>query len=164
MVSKRLGTDFSTWDTLDNELLIRGYGAPSKARYGCGTVVFVTDSSGSIDQRTCDMFNTEGIGLMEQARPRQLIYIQCDARVQEYVEIDDPSDLIRPIRGGGGTDFRPVFERVQREGIEPDILIYLTDLEGTFPYETPPYPVIWVTIADHTAPFGDVIRIPKQLS
>jgi len=164
MVSKRLGADFSTWDTLDNELMIRGYGAPSKAKYGCGTVVFATDSSGSIDQKTCDMFNTEGVGLMEQARPRQLIYIQCDARVQEYVEIDDASDLIRPIKGGGGTNFRPVFERIQREGIEPDILIYLTDLEGTFPHEAPPYPVIWATIVDHTAPFGDVIKIPKQLS
>ena len=162
-VSRRLGADFSTWNTLDNELMLRGIGAPSKTKFGCETIVFVTDSSGSVNQSTADMFNSEGVGLMEQARPRTLIYMQCDAAVQEYVEIDDPSDLVRMVKGGGGTDFRPVFERLEKEGIEPEVLIYLTDLEGTFPNHAPPYPVIWATIKDHNIPFGDKVLIPAQL-
>lgn len=161
---RALGVDHSTWETLDNELMLRGIGAPGKRKHGCGMVVFATDSSGSINQATCDMFNTEGVGLMEQARPRQLIYIQCDAKVHECVEIDDPSDLVRKIKGGGGTDFRPVFKRVEEEGYEPDLLIYLTDMEGSFPAVAPPYPVIWATTIKHTAPFGAVVEIPKQLS
>ena len=162
--SRNVGLDFSTWETLDNELMLRGIGSPGRRKHGCGTIVFATDSSGSINQRTCDMFNTEGVGLMEQARPRTLIYMQCDAEVHECVEIDDPSDLVRKIKGGGGTDFRPVFERIEKDGIEPDLLIYLTDMEGTFPTTAPPYPVIWATIVKHTAPFGMVVEIPKQLS
>jgi predicted metal-dependent peptidase len=164
IVSKRLGTDFSTWDSLDNELMLRGIGAPSKARFGCGTVVFAVDTSGSINQRTADMFATEAVGLLEQARPRQLIYIQCDAAVQEYVEIDDAGDLVRMLKGGGGTSFTPVFERIEQEGLDPDVLIYLTDLEGSFPSAPPNYPVIWGAISNHVAPFGDTIKLPAQLS
>jgi predicted metal-dependent peptidase len=163
VVSRRLGTDFSTWDSLDNELMLRGIGAPSKARFGCGTVVFAVDTSGSINQKTMDMFNTEGVGLMEQARPRQLVYIQCDAQVHEYIELDSPEDMMRKLIGGGGTSFRPVFDRIEQEGLDPDVLIYLTDLEGTFPSLPPSYPVIWCTIRDHEVPFGDKVVLPKQL-
>ena len=161
-LSKRLGSDFSTWNTLDNELMLRGIGAPSKARYGCECIVFAVDTSGSINQHTMDMFMSEAVGLMEQARPRELIIVQCDAKIQEWVTIDDPSELLRPIKGGGGTDFRPVFERVAREGLEPDVLIYLTDLEGSFPSVPPSYPVIWCTITDHPVPWGDKVLIPNQ--
>jgi predicted metal-dependent peptidase len=163
VVSRRLGTDFSTWDSLDNELMLRGIGAPSKAKYGCDTVVFAVDTSGSINQKTMDMFNTEGVGLMEQARPRSLVYIQCDAQVHEYVELDSPDDMMRMLKGGGGTSFKPVFDRIEQEGLDPDVLIYLTDLEGTFPSVPPSYPVIWCTIKDHEVPFGDKVVLPSQL-
>jgi predicted metal-dependent peptidase len=161
-MSRRLGADFSTWNTLDNELMLRGIGSPSKVKYGCETIVFAVDTSGSINQKTMDMFCTEGIGLMEQARPRSLIFVQCDAAVQEWVELDTPDDMMREIKGGGGTSFVPVFERLAREGVEPEVLIYLTDLMGTFPSEAPGYPVIWCTIYDSAVPFGDKVLLPEQ--
>ena len=162
-MSRRMGADFSTWSTLDNELMLRGIGSPSKVKYGCETIVFVVDNSGSINQKTMDMFCTEGVGLMEQARPRTLVFMQCDAAVNEYVELDTPDDMMRKIKGGGGTDFCPVFERVAQEGLEPEVLVYLTDLEGAFPLLPPPYPVIWCTIKNHDIPFGDKVLLPKQL-
>jgi len=43
-------------------------------------------------------------------------------------------------KGGGGTDFRPAIAEATKW--KPDLLIYLTDLEGEAGDE-PKYPVLW---------------------
>jgi predicted metal-dependent peptidase len=162
VTSKMVGRDCSTWSLLDNELMLRGIGAPGKKGHGCQLIVFAADSSGSIDQNTMNMFMTECASIVENIRPRQVIFMQCDAQVYDYTEIEEPDDLVRRLRGGGGTDFRPVFQRIQTEGLEPDCLVYLTDLEGAFPQTAPEYPVIWGTIRDHSVPFGEKVLVPQQ--
>jgi len=54
---------------------------------------------------------------------------------------------------GGGTDFRPVFDWVAREGETPDGLIYLTDMYGCFP-SAPGYPVLWASCTKDWSPDG----------
>lgn len=61
--------------------------------------------------------------------------------------------------GGGGTDFRPVFEHIEDNRMEPRCLIYLTDLAGKFPDEEPAFPVLWAATTDRTPPFGEKLRI-----
>ena len=56
--------------------------------------------------------------------------------------------------GGGGTDFRPVFDWVERRQANPDALLYFTDAEGPFPKIAPPYPVIWLVKGKAPVPFG----------
>ena len=47
-------------------------------------------------------------------------------------------------RGRGGTDFRPGFAWLAREGIVPDCCLYLTDMEcDRYPAVPPPFPVLW---------------------
>jgi len=38
-------------------------------------------------------------------------------------------------------------------------LVFLTDLCGAFPKETPAYPVLWASTESRVAPFGQVIPI-----
>jgi predicted metal-dependent peptidase len=59
--------------------------------------------------------------------------------------------------GGGGTDFGPCFDWLFEHGIQPQSLVFLTDLCGTFPKTEPPYPVIWASTERRQAPFGSVI-------
>ncbi|MGC8698404.1 MAG: VWA-like domain-containing protein, partial [Halothiobacillus sp.] len=47
------------------------------------------------------------------------------------------------VQGGGGTDFRPVFARLQGDA-SVDVLIYCTDLAGQFPPMAPQFPVFWL--------------------
>jgi predicted metal-dependent peptidase len=64
--------------------------------------------------------------------------------------------------GGGGTDYRPVFEWVEQEGLDPACLVYLTDMECMhFPRCDPEYPVLWARVGGggNTPPFGDMIDI-----
>jgi predicted metal-dependent peptidase len=130
--------------------------------------VIAADTSGSISQRTLDVFLTETTALMEQARPRRIIFVQCDAQIQEWEEINGTDDLTsRKLKGGGGTMFEPVFERIEKEGLEPDLLIYLTDLMGSFPSMKPRYPVVWGCVDEAYAkssppPFGEVVIVPPQ--
>lgn len=163
-IVRKAGQGGSSWDRLDAELLVRGFGAPGRQGFGAGTVVCAYDTSGSIDQPMMDRFGSEVGGILDDVRPKLLIVTQCDAAVHEWVECADSDDLRRMrIRGGGGTDFRPVFDRIDEEGLMPDMLIYFTDGYGTFPSAPPPYPVIWASITEgHKYPWGQVIYVPLK--
>ena len=69
-VSKKVGNDRYTWDRLEQQLAYRKVGAPGRTSYGCNLVVIAADTSGSITQRTLDVFLAETGQLLEQAKPR----------------------------------------------------------------------------------------------
>lgn len=71
------------------------------------------------------------------------------------------------MQGGGGTNFRPLFElQIQSlngetlDNSKTDLMIILTDLEGPFPDKTPSYDVLWILPESYKnkAPFGKVIN------
>lgn len=163
-VSKALGRDQLSWMYLDPEYLVRGVGFPGKIRHGCGTIVIIFDTSGSINQKTIDLFAGVTQGVIDAVKPRLLIVGECDTELYRWDEIEDISDLKGKVKGGGGTSFIPPFERVAKEGLEPELLIYLTDLEGSAPTTPPPYPVVWACITDNKGPWGTTVKIPKQAS
>jgi predicted metal-dependent peptidase len=164
-VSRKIGNDRYTWDRLEPQLIYRGIGAPGRTSFGCNLIVIVIDTSGSIDENTFAVFMAETTALLEQAKPRSLVFVQCDTDIQEWVEMDGVSDLYQcKLKQGGGTSFVAPFERVEREGLEPDLLVYLTDLYGDFPNAAPKYPVIWGCITDAGAPWGEIVRVPAQVT
>ena len=61
------------------------------------------------------------------------------------------------IFGRGGTDFRPPFQWVADNAIEPDIFIYITDGCGPAPEIEPDYPVIWLSTDEFPADWGERI-------
>jgi len=69
------------------------------------------------------------------------------------------------VKGRGGTRFEPVFDYVRDNGIEPECLLYFTDL---FPCDTPDpdwadYPVLWVApegARGSDPSFGTVVELP----
>ena len=134
---------------------------PGLASKELGRIVVAVDTSGSIDAAALDQFASEISGILEEYDT--LVYVvYCDTKVQGF-EIFDRLDL--PLRlnavGGGGTDFRPVFDWVQR-GTDPSLLVYLTDLEcSRFPEKAPGYPVLWVQTGSYCGevPFGEVVRM-----
>lgn len=113
---------------------------------------------------------TEGLSEFKGLRnttPFTLHFMSCDAaayEVKTYDVTEEPDWDSMPIHGGGGTDFRPVFEviaeRRKNGSPKPAMLVYFTDGYGCFPEEAPDYPVIWIdTHGQVEYPFGKVIRI-----
>ena len=66
------------------------------------------------------------------------------------------------MKGGGGTDFRPVFDYVQQHGYQPSCMIFLTDLYGDFPKHAPEYPVMWVASNNEKAPWGTTVPLMQD--
>lgn len=168
---RRVGSDAYDWKKPDRRYISRTPDpiyVPGRSGFGCGTVVVAVDTSGSVDDKSLDMFMAEMYGILDDVGPRELYIMWCDAYVHRVDICDEPSDItiLRSERapGRGGTSFIPPFEKVEELGLEPDALVYLTDGIGPFPGRAPSYPVVWGNI--HPAskyPFGDVVDIPKQV-
>jgi predicted metal-dependent peptidase len=127
-----------------------------------GEIVIAVDTSGSIGKRELEQFAGEISAISEETQPEAVHVVYCDAAVQSSQEFAASEPVRLEPRGGGGTDFRPVFEWVARTDIAPVCLIYLTDLCcHSFP-EAADYPVLWVTDSRRMAPFGETVRIELE--
>jgi len=125
-------------------------------------VVAAIDTSGSISDEEMREFVTELDALKGQVRARVTL-LACDNRIDvnapwEY-EPWDTMQLPRELDGGGGTDFRPVFDWVEAEHRSPNLMVYFTDAEGRFPATPPSYPVIWLVKGKGRVPWGERVQL-----
>jgi predicted metal-dependent peptidase len=167
--ARKAGTGGYDFRKGDRRLIARDIFAPSQSGHGCGTIVVGVDTSGSIvaEPKTLDRFLAEVSGILQELKPRQLHLVWCDAAVHRADEVDEVSDLnvirAKGAPGGGGTSFVPVFKWIEQNDLEPEALIYLTDMYGDFPSKAPNYPVLWGSISNGVAaPFGEVVDVPIQ--
>jgi len=125
-------------------------------------VVVVIDTSGSVSDKEMKEFVSEVNALKGQIRAR-ITLLACDSdlagdgpwRFEPWEEFDLP----RAFAGGGTTDFRPVFDWVNRENKRPDALVYFTDGVGKFPEREPYFPVVWLIKGKHAVPWGNRIQL-----
>ena len=130
-----------------------------------GRVAFVVDTSGSVPKSALDAITAELEAYLRQYPTITLDVLYADAKVTgsaSYTAADLPLRL-KPI-GGGGTDFRPALAALADADDPPACIAYLTDLDGTFPAEPPPIPLIWLVfgqpLSTPEAPFGKVALLP----
>ncbi len=125
-------------------------------------VTVALDVSGSISEREMAEFLSEIDAIKGQMRAR-ITLLACDAKLAEgapwrYEPWEDFT-LPKSFTGGGGTDFRPVFDWTDRQDVQPDLLVYFTDAKGAFPKAPPPYPVIWLVKGRGAVPWGERIQL-----
>ena len=125
-------------------------------------LAIVIDTSGSCLEALTARFLDETRALLADdtlfARRFNLYILQCDARVRREDHITCLRDFERYIEnlrlvGGGGTDFRPAFERVDRlvrRGAFRRLgaALFFTDGMGLFPSAPPEYDAIFVFFKD----------------
>ena len=146
------------------ELMKTGVIMPDMRSEALRTVVVGVDLSGSIGEATANYFGGHMNSILEDCKPELMAAMYFDDGVDSVVEYTY-SDLPMTFsaRGGGGTDFRPVFAKIEESGYQPDVLIMLTDTFGTFPDIPPDYPVIWASIyKDAKVPFGELVYINEE--
>ena len=121
-------------------------------------LVIAIDTSGSCSQEVVERFFAEIERILMHRenffRKMDIHIIQCDAIIQEHVEIHDLSDWKRyrkglTIKGRGGTSFIPVFrlvEKLRAHGQLKDLkgLLYFTDGDGAYPHREPDYEVAFI--------------------
>ena len=131
--------------------------------------VVALDTSGST-AGDLPRFFSELTGLLTSFGGYELTVVQCDAAVADVETFDDMSpldpDRTWTVKGGGGTDFRPVFEYVGKNVGDPNLLIFFTDGCGPAPERAPGYPVMWLLTSGGAPPcdWGTVVRFaPREL-
>ena len=125
-------------------------------------VVVALDTSGSVSDEEMRQFLSEVDAIKGQAHAR-ITLLACDAALA----VDGPwtyepwekFSLPREFKGGGGTDFRPVFEWLKQADQYPDLLVYFTDGQGDFPEHEPGCPVIWLVKGKAKVPWGQRIQL-----
>lgn len=170
LVSGKIGSRHETWSRPNRRRLVTQplVIIPGKRGYGAERVVIGVDTSGSVTPDELTAFFSEISGVLKDCRPREIVVIGCDAHVDEddvhVVSNMDELDQTRlkGLGGGGGTSFVPVFDYVAEHDLRPECLIYCTDMMGRFPADKPAYDVIWCATTDHTAPFGEHVRIKLE--
>lgn len=153
------------WDRPDRRFLARGLYLPGRTASTHRLVVAI-DVSGST-LACLPQFLGELAGILTSGAVETVRVLACDAALQLDTELaaGDLAAVARlPLRGGGGTDFRPVFARLQETGPAPDGVIVLTDGFGRAPAAAPAYPVLWALTADGQRPTGwaDCVPLPAR--
>ncbi len=125
-------------------------------------LVVAVDTSGSIKDGEMEEFIDEIDALKGQVRARVTL-LPCDAKLCDGAPwLFEPWEQFRRpegVTGGGGTSFTPVFDWVEQAGRRPDLLVYFTDADGTFPKVEPPYPVIWLVKGKSRVPWGQRVQL-----
>jgi predicted metal-dependent peptidase len=142
-------------------------------------MVVICDTSGSMGDRELQAFAAETISIMGEFNVKKVLLIWCDSRVHLPVEEVNPKNMQKLLvgRGGGGTDFRPPFQWIEKnikDMKKMGPVIYFTDAYGPFPdpteYGISKYKdkVLWVITYNQgygkpgqmNAPFGQQIDLP----
>ncbi len=160
-IERSARSDYS-WMSPNRRYIHQGIYFPSLSNSELNRIAIAVDTSGSIVPDDLSQFAAEISEIMEQY-PASVHLIYCDMKVQHY-QVFERSDLpmtMKP-KGGGGTDYRPVFQLIDREAFNPACLVYLTDMEClSFPEFAPDYPVLWINVGTNLRepPFGEVISL-----
>ncbi len=160
-----------TFSQPDRRLLYTGMILPGDLKEWDGDLVVAVDGSGS----TLDIikyFVEELDTLINELQIARVHLILFDHWARDPVEFDVGADFLDLQNVGyGGTDFRPIFEKVEEHGLDPAAMVVLTDMEcAWFPEQEPDYPVIWAACWHHEGwksaysnpPFGNVIDIDVE--
>jgi len=160
-------TDY-TWRRPDRRFIAQGLYLPSLHNEETQPLAVAIDTSGSINADMLAEFCAEINVIREDIDVPKITVIYCDAKVNRVDTFErDSTVTLRPC-GGGGTDFRPVFDHVANMEEQPAALVYLTDMEvdltdmeGTFPDNEPEIPTMWINYGNrHTvAPFGITVPV-----
>lgn len=114
-------------------------------------VLFIEDTSGSMGHPQLKTVRREARAIMLGLGLDKVWWMDADAAVAAPPRQVSVRDLERlPIHGGGGTDFRPALEAGLKLRPKPDIIVYLTDGDGTAPAAAPPgVVVIWCIVPSY---------------
>lgn len=154
------------------------YSRPSKKSQSIGVYLPATyrenieiaiglDTSGSMSDKDIKDCVSEVLGILRAFDSVKLTVLECDADVHAAENIESVEELqALKIKGGGGTDFVPVFEWLKKNKPEVKAVVFFTDGYGNFPQQSPDYPVLWCVTENgmdrDKFPFGMVTKMKPE--
>lgn len=125
-------------------------------------ITIAIDSSGSIDEELLASFMSEVENIMLSIPDYQIELLVCDEKVRSHETFYAGDILNYHLQGGMGTSFDPIFEYIERELYDTQLLLYFSDLDGKLSVEEPNYSVKWISQNAVEMPFGEVIVLEDE--
>jgi len=122
-------------------------------------ITIAIDSSGSIDDELLATFMSEVESIMLNIPDYQIELLVCDEKVRSHETFYAGDILNYTLEGGMGTSFDPVFEYIETNLYDTQLLLYFSDLDGKLSVDEPNYQVKWISKNEVEMPFGEVIVI-----
>jgi predicted metal-dependent peptidase len=155
--------DGYSWNRPNRRFIARGIYIPgTDYTPNMGPLVIAVDTSGSLNDDDIAMFNGHINRILDTCSPEIVHIVYCDTRVQgvdEYTPDDFPVHIQAP--GGGGTSFKPVFDWVDDNNIDPECVVYLTDGYGDQSSFTTTHETVWLTTGTTSFDWGTVIKFEE---
>ena len=141
--------------------------APSLHDRTLGQVCLAIDTSGSMSRKQVSVAREIAHAISETFHAT-LTVIACDATVRNAFELAAGEEITadgKQLKGGGGTDFRPVFRWIAKHKPNCRCCIYITDLHGPIGKNNPAdCRVLWAVVGRKAeppqVPFGQVLMVP----
>ena len=134
--------------------LYRGFALPSLTSDTLSLIVAI-DTSGSIQQDILGAFIEEFKSIMQNFPSVNIELLIADAKVHAHYSFKGADEINFALKGGGGTDYRPVFDYIDANFPMASMLLYFTDGDGIFPRIPPSYEVLWaLSNKKDRIPFG----------
>jgi len=149
-----------TWSRPNRRYISQGIYLPGASKEPkMGEVVVVIDTSGSIGAAELAHFGGHLNDILEQCVPEKVTVLYVDSEVSgvdEYTAEDFPVKLVP--KGGGGTDMPKAWEWCDANGVEPDVMVMLTD--GYTSWGTAPtFPLVVACTTKQVCPWGTTLQI-----
>jgi predicted metal-dependent peptidase len=135
-------SDEQTYNRPNRRFIAEDMYMPSYDKSDIRCAVIGRDSSGSVCDNGLRMFNGGCQRIFEEVGFDKIYVVDFTDTVERVTEYDRGDTFDMEDRFYGGTHFASVTDWIEEEGINPSMLIYMTDGLGRAPLE-PDYPVVW---------------------
>ena len=158
-ITEHTSDDYS-WLYPNKRYLYSGLYLPAIQSPALKTIAIIIDTSGSIKQEELDYYASELQAILVLYPKTKLQVIYVDTKVA-YTETITSDNLTLHPHGGGGTNYKPGFEYIEKEQIQPSCILCFTDGYCRLFPDKPDYPTLWLltTGKKFKPPFGEVIQI-----
>ena len=155
-VDETIVSDY-TWTKPNRRFIAYDVYLPSPVKEGCPDLCIAVDCSGSISPALLNQFAGEINEIQEEVKPASITVLYFDTKVHHVDRFEQGDTIALKGYGFGGTDFNCVFKWIEKQGIEPKALIFLTDLYGPYPAEAPEYATLWACTSGQVARWGETV-------
>jgi predicted metal-dependent peptidase len=134
-------------------------------------LVIAVDVSGSVGQKELHEFWRIIRGLLQSGLRITADIVSCDTTITSHFPVtwndEESYEKIKNLPGGGGTDFRPIFDWAREHAPDARAIVVFTDLCGHFPpsCDTPTFWLVDSALRNQMQPpFGQTIfYCPRSL-
>jgi predicted metal-dependent peptidase len=128
-----------------------------------GELVVQVDVSGSISKRELDYYNGHMARIIELCKPERVHVLYVDTHVCKHETFEEGEEFKLEFYSGGGTDMEAGFEYLDKQGIQPEVIVVLTDGYTSFrPTSPASAPVVWCISTDVVAPYGETVPFTME--